>query len=53
MPDTPDWERGGIAGDATVTKLGEDEYWVVSSGMAERYQQRFYQNGGSARGHHI
>lgn len=36
-------KRGGIAGDATVTKLGEDEYWVVSSGMAERYQQRFYQ----------
>ena len=36
-------KRGGIAGDATVTKLGEDDYWVVSSGMAERYQQRFYQ----------
>jgi dimethylglycine dehydrogenase len=36
-------KRGGIAGDATVTKLGEDEYWVVSSGMAERYQKRFYQ----------
>lgn len=35
--------RGGIAGDATVTKLADDEYWIVSSGMAERYQQRFYQ----------
>ncbi len=34
--------RGGIAGDATVTKLAEDEYWIVSSGMAERYQKRFY-----------
>ncbi|RFP89403.1 FAD-dependent oxidoreductase [Rhodobacteraceae bacterium 63075] len=34
--------RGGIAGDATVTKLGEDEFWIVSSGMAERYQKRFY-----------
>ncbi len=35
--------RGGIAGDATVTKIADDEYWIVSSGMAERYQQRFYQ----------
>ncbi len=34
--------RGGIAGDATVTKLGEDDFWMVSSGMAERYQKRFY-----------
>jgi dimethylglycine dehydrogenase len=34
--------RGGIAGDATVTRLSEDEFWVVSSGMAERYQKRFY-----------
>ena len=45
-------KRGGIAGDATVTKLGEHEYWVVSSGMAERYPQ-FLSNGGSARGHHV
>ena len=35
-------KRGGIAADATVTRLAEDEFWVVSSGMAERYQQRFY-----------
>ncbi|WP_300588906.1 FAD-dependent oxidoreductase [Marivita sp.] len=35
-------KRGGIAGDATVTKLAEDEYWIISSGIAERYQKRFY-----------
>jgi dimethylglycine dehydrogenase len=35
-------KRGGIAGDATVTKLAEDEFWIISSGMAERYQKRFY-----------
>ena len=34
--------RGGIAGDATVTRTAEDEFWVVSSGMAERFQKRFY-----------
>ena len=34
--------RGGIAGDATVTRLGPEEFWIVSSGMAERYQKRFY-----------
>ena len=34
--------RGGIAGDATVTRVDEDEFWIVSSGMAERYQKRFY-----------
>jgi len=35
-------KRGGIAGDATVTRTGEDEFWIISSGMAERYQKRFY-----------
>ena len=35
--------RGGIAGDATVTRLADDEFMVVSSGMAERYQHRVYQ----------
>jgi len=35
--------RGGIAGDATVTRLADDEFMIVSSGMAERYQHRFYQ----------
>ena len=34
--------RGGIAGDATVTRMAEDEFWIISSGMAESYQQRFY-----------
>ncbi|VAV93464.1 Sarcosine dehydrogenase, partial [hydrothermal vent metagenome] len=34
--------RGGIAGDATVTRTGDDEFWIVSSGMAERYHKRFF-----------
>ena len=34
--------RGGIAGDATVTRIAQDEFWIISSGMAERYQKRFY-----------
>ncbi|MDF1718497.1 MAG: FAD-dependent oxidoreductase [Antarcticimicrobium sp.] len=34
--------RGGIAGDFTVTRLGEEEFWVIGSGMAERYHQRFF-----------
>ncbi len=34
--------RGGIAGDFTVTCLAPDEYWVIGSGMAERYHQRFF-----------
>ena len=35
-------KRGGIAGDATVTRLGAEEFFVVSSGMAERYHSRFF-----------
>lgn len=35
-------KRGGIAGDATVTRVGEDDFRVVSSGMAERYHKRFF-----------
>ncbi|MDU9003684.1 GcvT family protein [Sedimentitalea todarodis] len=35
-------KRGGIAGDFTVTRLSEDEFWVIGSGMAERYHQRFF-----------
>jgi len=34
--------RGGIAGDATVTRLGAEEFWVIASGMAERYHKRFF-----------
>jgi dimethylglycine dehydrogenase len=35
-------KRGGIAGDFTVTKLGEDHFFMVGSGMAERYHQRYF-----------
>tara|TARA_R110002124_G_scaffold65539_1_gene179159 strand:- start:1519 stop:3930 length:2412 start_codon:yes stop_codon:yes gene_type:complete len=35
-------KRGGIAGDFTVTRLSPDEFWVIGSGMAERYHQRFF-----------
>ncbi|MGO1120617.1 GcvT family protein [Rhodovibrionaceae bacterium A322] len=34
--------RGGIAGDFTVTLLAEDHYYMVGSGMAERYHKRFF-----------
>ncbi|MCU9847569.1 FAD-dependent oxidoreductase [Defluviimonas sp. WL0024] len=34
--------RGGIAGDFTVTKLGEEDFLIVGSGMAERYHKRFF-----------
>ena len=34
--------RGGIAGDFTVTRLGDEEFWIIGSGMAERYHQRFF-----------
>lgn len=34
--------RGGIAGDFTVTKLADDEFMIVGSGMTERYHQRFF-----------
>lgn len=35
-------KRGGIAGDFTVTRVAEGEFWVVGSGMAERYHKRFF-----------
>ena len=35
-------KRGGIAGDFTVTRLGPEEFWVIGSGMAERYHSRFF-----------
>jgi dimethylglycine dehydrogenase len=35
-------KRGGVAGDFTVTRLAEEEFWVLGSGMAERFHQRFF-----------
>ncbi|WP_171208146.1 MULTISPECIES: FAD-dependent oxidoreductase [unclassified Ruegeria] len=35
-------KRGGIAGDFTVTCVAEDEFWIIGSGMAERYHKRFF-----------
>ncbi|MFZ5961530.1 GcvT family protein [Thalassococcus sp. BH17M4-6] len=35
-------KRGGIAGDFTVTRLNDEEFWVIGSGMAERYHARFF-----------
>ena len=35
--------RGGIAGDFTITKLADDHFYMVGSGMAERYHQRLFQ----------
>lgn len=34
--------RGGIAGDFTVTRTGDEEFWIIGSGMAERYHQRYF-----------
>lgn len=36
--------RGGIAGDFTITKLDEDYFLMIGSGIAERYHQRFFQS---------
>ena len=35
-------KRGGIAGDFTVTRTSADGFWIIGSGMAERYHQRFF-----------
>ncbi|CAN7168898.1 GcvT family protein [Rhizobium sp. LjRoot254] len=35
-------KRGGIAGDFTVTKLGEGDFMIFGSGIAERFHQRFF-----------
>jgi dimethylglycine dehydrogenase len=37
-------KRGGIAGDFTVTRLSDDEFMVIGSGMAERFHQRFFKS---------
>ncbi len=34
--------RGGIAGDFTITKTGEDQFLMVGSALAERYHRRFF-----------
>ena len=34
--------RGGIAGDFTVTCVAKDDYWIIGSGLAERYHTRFF-----------
>jgi len=34
--------RGGVAGDFTITKVADDEFMMIGSGMAERYHQRFF-----------
>lgn len=34
--------RGGVAGDFTVTRTGEEEFYIIGSGMAERYHKRFF-----------
>lgn len=35
-------KRGGVAGDFTVTRLGDEEFMMIGSGMAERFHQRFF-----------
>ena len=35
--------RGGVAGDFTVTKLNDEHFFIVGSGMAERYHIRFFE----------
>jgi len=35
--------RGGIAGDFTVTKLDEDHFFMIGTGIGERYHQRYFQ----------
>ena len=34
--------RGGIAGDFTITMLDDNHYYMVGSGIAERYHRRFF-----------
>ncbi|MEO0991634.1 MAG: aminomethyltransferase family protein, partial [Pseudomonadota bacterium] len=35
-------KRGGIAGDFTVTRVADERFLVIGSGMAERFHQRFF-----------
>jgi len=34
--------RGGIAGDFTITRLADEDFLMIGSGIAERYHQRFF-----------
>ncbi|MSP82451.1 MAG: FAD-dependent oxidoreductase [Alphaproteobacteria bacterium] len=34
--------RGGIAGDFTITKLGDDSFMMFGSALAERYHSRYF-----------
>ena len=34
--------RGGIAGDFTITRLGDEDFMMIGSGIAERYHQRYF-----------
>ena len=34
--------KGGIAGDFTITKLADDHFMMIGSGIAERYHKRFF-----------
>ena len=35
-------EQGGVVGEFTVTKLAEEQYLLLGSGLAERYYQRWF-----------
>jgi dimethylglycine dehydrogenase len=35
--------RGGIAGDFTITRLGDEDYLMIGSGIAERYHRRYFE----------
>ena len=37
-------KRGGIAGDFTVTRLDENNFLLIGSGMAERYHSRYFKS---------
>jgi dimethylglycine dehydrogenase len=34
--------RGGIAGDFTITRLGDEDFLMIGSGIAERYHRRYF-----------
>ncbi len=37
-------KRGGVAGDFTVTRVEDDEFLVIGSGLAERFHERFFRD---------